>query len=106
MDDEVVGKVEPPSEGGFWELGEWHETDMESPWRYAENRKMAPFDQQFFMILNLAVGGTEYFPDEATNPGGKPWSNDSPHAATGKVILHYYSKIHVCPSIRLSGPSR
>ena len=88
LDDEVVGKVEPPSEGGFWELGEWHETDMESPWRYAENRKMAPFDQQFFMILNLAVGGTEYFPDEATNPGGKPWSNDSPHAATGKAPFH------------------
>jgi hypothetical protein len=26
----------------------------------------------------LAVGGTGYFPDEATNPGGKPWSNQSP----------------------------
>ena len=41
-----VGKVEPPNEGGFWELGEWHESTMESPWRYAENPKMAPFDQQ------------------------------------------------------------
>ena len=30
------------------------------------------------MILNLAVGGTEYFPDEAINPGGKPWNNESP----------------------------
>ena len=37
---------------------------------------------QFFLVMNLAVGGTEYFPDEASNPGGKPWSNDSPHAAT------------------------
>jgi hypothetical protein len=40
------GKVEPPATGGFWELGEWHETTMESPWRFAENPKMAPFDQQ------------------------------------------------------------
>ena len=33
---------------------------------------------QFFIVLNLAVGGTGYFPDEATNVGGKPWSNTSP----------------------------
>ena len=43
---------------------------------------MAPFDQQFFMVLNLAVGGTEYFPDEAVNAGGKPWRNDAKAAAT------------------------
>ena len=72
-----IGKIEPPS-GGFWELGEWHESTMENPWKYALNPKMAPFDQQFFLILNLAVGGTEYFSDEASNPGGKPWNNESP----------------------------
>ena len=81
VDDESIGKILPP-EGGFWELGEWHESTMESPWRHAKNAKMAPFDQQFFMVLNLAVGGTEYFPDEAVNAGGKPWRNDAKAAAT------------------------
>jgi len=28
--------------------------------------------------MNVAVGGTGYFPDDATNPGGKPWLNTSP----------------------------
>lgn len=38
-----------------------------------------PFDQQFYLIINLAVGGTGWFPDDANNVGGKPWSNSSPH---------------------------
>lgn len=29
-------------------------------------------------MLNVAVGGVAYFPDTATNPGGKPWANNSP----------------------------
>jgi hypothetical protein len=33
---------------------------------------------QFFLVMNLAIGGTAYFPDDSTNPGGKPWSNESP----------------------------
>ncbi len=36
---------------------------------------------QFFLVMNLAVGGTAYFPDEASNPGGKPWNNESPTVA-------------------------
>lgn len=43
---------------------------------------MAPFDQYFYIIANVAVGGTAYFSDDVTNPGGKPWSNNSPQAAT------------------------
>ena len=43
---------------------------------------MAPFDQEFYMILNLAVGGTSYFTDEASYGGGKPWNNKSPQEAT------------------------
>lgn len=36
------------------------------------------------MIINLAVGGTNYFPDDAINAGGatKPWLNTSPKAAS------------------------
>lgn len=32
------------------------------------------------MIINLAVGGTTFFPDDAVNAGGKPWVNKSPSA--------------------------
>jgi len=39
-----------------------------------------PFDQEFYLIINLAIGGTNYFfPDDAENPGGKPWLNTSYH---------------------------
>lgn len=34
------------------------------------------------MIINLAVGGINYFPDDAQNGGtAKPWLNSSPMAA-------------------------
>jgi hypothetical protein len=43
---------------------------------------MAPFDQHFYIILNLAVGGTNYFADSFVNsPLPKPWLNTSPRAA-------------------------
>lgn len=38
---------------------------------------------QFYLIMNLAVGGTNgYFPDSG-NAGGKPWTNSQsfPHTA-------------------------
>lgn len=36
-----------------------------------------PFDQDFYIIMNLAVGGTlGYFPEEAVNEGGRSWRND------------------------------
>lgn len=62
----------------FWDFGEFPE-GMDNPWQY--NSKMAPFDQEFYIIINLAVGGTNhYFPDQCTNAGGKPWLNTSPTA--------------------------
>ncbi|KAF9136454.1 hypothetical protein BGX30_011175 [Mortierella sp. GBA39] len=43
-----------------------------------ENSNAAPFDQEFYLIMNVAVAGTAgYFPDGV---GGKPWSDKSPHA--------------------------
>ena len=60
----------------FWTLGGWHNTNRSNPW--VGEHKSAPFNKRFYLIINLAVGGTnEYFPD---NVGGKPWSNTSPHA--------------------------
>lgn len=66
---------------GFWARGLFDQRapGTENPWRLAT--PMAPFDQEFYFIINLAAGGIAYFPDDATNPGGKPWSNTSPQAA-------------------------
>lgn len=49
-------------------------TGRDNPWQYSPN-KCAPFDAEFYLIINLAVGGTNgYFPDGV---GGKPWSDRS-----------------------------
>ncbi|KAJ8912606.1 hypothetical protein NQ315_000475 [Exocentrus adspersus] len=77
VDGEEIGKVSP-SDGGFWELGELNRTGLNNPWTGCS--KMAPFDQEFYIIINLAVGGIKWFPDDATNAGGKPWNNKSPRA--------------------------
>ncbi|KAF9569993.1 hypothetical protein EC968_002352 [Mortierella alpina] len=48
---------------------------VENPWK---GSKTAPFDQEFYIIMNVAVGGASgYFPD---NVGDKPWSDKSQHA--------------------------
>jgi hypothetical protein len=76
-----MGTVTVPEEG-MWELGEFDNDfpGVQNPWEgYAKN---APFDQEFFLVMNVAVGGTGYFPDEAQNsPAGKPWRNESPQAS-------------------------
>ena len=46
---------------------------VDNPWR--GQGANAPFDQEFYLVLNLAVGGTNgYFPD---GEGGKMWSDES-----------------------------
>jgi len=78
LDDEVILNVEP-TDGGFWELGDWGLPDTANPWRYAN--KMSPFDQPFYFIMNVAVGGTNgFFPDEWEANPPKPWTNQSPTA--------------------------
>lgn len=55
---------------------QWDRTTLDNPWRGQPNN--APFDQNFYLIFNLAVGGTNgYFPDGV---GGKPWVDSSTHA--------------------------
>nr|XP_022908360.1 beta-1,3-glucan-binding protein-like [Onthophagus taurus] len=78
VDSEQIGTITPPA-GGFWELGGWGR-NLHNPWE--GKGLMAPFDQEFYIILNNAVGGVAFFPDDATNPGGKPWNNESPKAST------------------------
>lgn len=76
VDDQEMGRITPP-QGGFYEFGN---LSGDNPW--ASGSKMAPFDKEFFLIINLAIGGTNgYFPDNIDNPGGKPWANWSPQAA-------------------------
>ncbi|KAI4521060.1 concanavalin A-like lectin/glucanase [Schizophyllum commune Loenen D] len=64
----------------FWDRGDYpavvqNGTDsvaLENPW--VNGTMAAPFDQEFYLILNLAVGGTNgWFPDE----DGKPWLDGS-----------------------------
>lgn len=56
-------------------LGKFDQTTYDNPW--AGRGKNAPFDQKFYVIFNVAVGGTGgYFPDG----NGKPWSDEDPHA--------------------------
>ncbi|KAF5667450.1 beta-1,3-glucan binding protein [Fusarium heterosporum] len=44
------------------------------PWS-STGRKNSPFDESFYLILNVAVGGTNgWFPDAI---GGKPWADSS-----------------------------
>ena len=60
----------------FWQKGNFPPS-ANNPWQYSPN-KNAPFDQEFFLIINMAVGGTSnYFPDGL---GGKPWNNNDPHS--------------------------
>jgi len=79
IDGEEIGRVTYP-EGGMWEHGEF-DTEwpgLQNPWE--GQPKSAPFDREHFLVMNVAVGGTGYFPDDASNAGGKPWNNQSPTA--------------------------
>jgi len=76
VDGIATGTVTPPP-GGFWELGEFPDT-VKNPWVGGE--RMAPFDQKFYFVINLATGGSNgFFPDDTTGPTPKPWLNTSPN---------------------------
>ncbi|KAK3767430.1 hypothetical protein RRG08_032105 [Elysia crispata] len=49
---------------------------------WASGDKMAPFDQEFYLIMNVAVGGIGgTFTDSRSFSPSKPWRNSSPTAA-------------------------
>ncbi|KAI6782574.1 uncharacterized protein J7T54_003586 [Emericellopsis cladophorae] len=66
----------------MWERGDFpparsNGTRVEDIWSQTGNSN-TPFDQEFYLILNLAVGGTNgWFED---GKSGKPWMNESPNA--------------------------
>ncbi|KAJ9598215.1 hypothetical protein L9F63_011098 [Diploptera punctata] len=77
LDGNLIGKIDAP-EGGFWHLGEYDKdpggTDI---WK--DGNSMAPFDNDFVILMNVAVGGT-YFPDDYINhPHPRPWDWSSSH---------------------------
>lgn len=79
IDDILSGTVAGGT--GFWDRGGFANSGHANPWVGAE--LMAPFDQEFYIIMNLAVGGVNYFADNFVNsPHPKPWNNGSPRAAT------------------------
>eukprot|EP01095_Lingulamoeba_sp_RSL-Kostka_P013849 TRINITY_DN5847_c2_g1_i1.p1 TRINITY_DN5847_c2_g1~~TRINITY_DN5847_c2_g1_i1.p1 ORF type:complete len:372 (+),score=142.58 TRINITY_DN5847_c2_g1_i1:54-1169(+) len=75
VDDDSNIVLDIPISESFWKLGGWENRGLSNPWKYGEEN--APFDQQYYLIFNVAVGGTNgYFPDGY----GKPWTNNSPMA--------------------------
>lgn len=60
----------------------WERSGMsgrDNPWETSPH-KCAPFDKSFYLIINLAVGGTAgYFKDGIA---GKPWSDNSQRASS------------------------
>ena len=62
-------------EQSMWERGGWTDSPYDNVWEGRGNG--APFDQHYYLILNLAVGGTTGFFEDG---GNKPWSNDSPNS--------------------------
>nr|XP_039269968.1 beta-1,3-glucan-binding protein-like [Styela clava] len=81
VDDDLLRRVDPGS-SGFWNYGDFGTSapGSDNPWE--NGNKMTPFDQEFYLLLNVAVGGTNgFFPDSWTNsPSPKPWLNNSPTA--------------------------
>jgi hypothetical protein len=66
----------------FWDLGNYpatteNGTSLLDPWAYT-GKLNTPFDQKFYLILNVAIGGTNGYFKDAEN--GKPWADASPLA--------------------------
>ncbi|KAI9140966.1 concanavalin A-like lectin/glucanase domain-containing protein [Paraphysoderma sedebokerense] len=75
VDNKPVYSIDFNQVNGFYKFGEFG--DLPNPW--AQGSIGAPFDQEFYIILNVAVGGTNgFFPDDMPN---KPWKNTDEMAA-------------------------
>jgi len=74
IDDPENMVLKLPITESFWNFGDFLDV-YNNPWQ--GRGPNAPFDQTFYLIFNVAVGGTNgYFPDSSD----KPWSNESPNA--------------------------
>ncbi|KAI9890679.1 MAG: hypothetical protein M1814_003748 [Vezdaea aestivalis] len=68
---------EPLFKRGNFPLSDSNGTRIQDPWAGTDNFA-TPFDQKFYLILNVAVGGTNgWFKN---GQSGKPWVDESPTA--------------------------
>ncbi|XP_060553343.1 beta-1,3-glucan-binding protein-like [Ruditapes philippinarum] len=66
--------VNIPIHESFWQKGGFSGSNI-----WGAGTKAAPFDHSFYLILNVAIAGTNgFFPDGWTYNSHKPWRNDSP----------------------------
>lgn len=68
---------EPLWQRGDFPLSDDNGTRLVDPWSQTGHAS-TPFDQDFYLILNVAVGGTNGWFQDGKN--GKPWVDDSPTA--------------------------
>lgn len=73
--------------GGLYERGDFGDSNVngtvpEDPWG-STGRYNTPFDQPFFLILNVAVGSSNGFFQDGY--GGKPWIDSS-----GSAMLQFW----------------
>ena len=76
----------PKPENGFWNFGEFEKDfpGAKNPWEGASD--MAPFDTEFYLLINLAVGGAnDYWSDEFWYENRKPWRTTSPQVSGSLV---------------------
>ena len=75
FDDESNVVLSVPINQSFWSMTGLQSPPWDNPW--VGSGSNAPFDQEYYLVIDLACGGTGgYFPDG----NGKPWSDTSPHA--------------------------
>lgn len=75
--------------GGFWKAGDFpytltNGTAVTNPWTAANGvteLSVAPFDQEFYLILNVAVGSTNGFFSDGDSSYLRPWSDQSVNPA-------------------------
>ncbi|XP_060563567.1 beta-1,3-glucan-binding protein-like [Ruditapes philippinarum] len=66
--------MDVPITQSFWQKGGFGGNNI-----WGSGTKAAPFDQPFYLILNVAIAGTNgFFPDNWRYNSPKPWNNNSP----------------------------
>ncbi|OQS07793.1 hypothetical protein THRCLA_00211, partial [Thraustotheca clavata] len=93
--ENVITRVAEYGKKSFWDIGidagAWNASDSYN--NFQDGPINAPFDQEMYLIMNVAVGGTSiakgfldsgYFPDDR---GGKPW-----HTNDTFPLYNFYSK--------------
>jgi beta-glucanase (GH16 family) len=82
VDNRLLQVMYIPFSQPFWTKGQFplaesNGTKIDDPWSYT-GRHSTPFDQDFYLIISLGVGGTNgWFQD---GQSGKPWVDSSPTA--------------------------